>query len=107
MLWVSDTPSVQQIRQGMLVNIYRTGYIRRHGMAQTLGEITVQEGTAAAFAGIEPQLDADDLAYSRVVLQPLLSESSYPLLVAALYGDTAARTLGYEPLGLSERAGLE
>jgi hypothetical protein len=106
MLWVSETPSATQIRAAMLVNIFRTGYLQRHGVAQTLGEIMAQEGAAAAFAGIQPHLDADDLSYSRQVLQPLLGESAYPICVAALYGDAAARTLGYEPLGLSDRAGL-
>jgi hypothetical protein len=75
-------------------------------LAQTLGEIMAQEGAAAAFAGTQPHLDADDLEYSRQVLQPLLHESAYPICMAALYGDEAARTLGYEPLGLSDRAGL-
>ena len=90
----------------MLVNIFRAGYVQRHGVAQTLGEIMAQEGASAAFAGIQPHLDADDLAYSRQILQPLLGESAYPICMAALYGDEAARTLGYEPLGLSDRAGL-
>jgi hypothetical protein len=106
MLWVSETPSLERVRQAMLTNIYRTGYLQQHGMAQTLGEIMAQEGAAAAFAGIQPHLDADDLAYSREVLRPLLGESAYPVCFAALYGDEAARALGYEPLGLSARAGL-
>jgi hypothetical protein len=90
----------------MLVNIYRIAYLQRNGVAQTLGQIMAQEGAAAAFAGLQPHLDADDLAYSREVLQPLMHESAYPILIAALYGDEGARTLGYEPLGLSDRAGL-
>jgi hypothetical protein len=106
MLWVSEVPSAQQLRQSVLVNIYRTGYLQRHGPSQSLGEILAQEGAAAAFAGIAPQFDAEDLEYSRAVLEPLLQERSYPLLIAALYGDAAARSLGYEPLGLSDRAGL-
>ena len=60
----------------------------------------------AAFAGIQPHLDAEDLEYSREILRPLLGESAYPIWIAALYGDEAARILGYEPLGLSDRAGL-
>jgi hypothetical protein len=106
MLWVSETPAATQIHQAVLVSIYRRGYVQEHGEAQTLGAIMAQEGAAAAFAGIQPHLDDDDLAYSREVLQPLLHESAYRICVAALYGDEAARTLGYEPLGLSDRAGL-
>lgn len=106
MLWVSETPSLERIRQSMLVNIYRTVYLRHHGRAETLGELLAQEGAAAAFAEIGPHLDADDLEYSRIILEPLLGESDYPTLFAALYGDEAARTLGYAPLGFSHRAGL-
>lgn len=105
-LWVSDGANVDVLRQSILVNIYRLAHLQRHGTAQTLGELMAQEGAAAAFAGILPHLDADDLAYSQEILHPLLGESAFPVLIAALYGDQAARTLGYEPLGLSDRAGL-
>jgi hypothetical protein len=105
-LWVSETPSADLIRASMLVNIYRTGYVQRHGTAETLAEIMAQEGAAAAFAGIQPHLDAEDIEYSREVLRPLLDESAFPICMAALFGDEAARSLGYEPLGLSDRAGL-
>jgi hypothetical protein len=44
--------------------------------------------------------------YTREVLTPLLDREDMPALVAALFGDAAARELGYEPLGLSPRAGL-
>ncbi len=106
MLWVSEQPSRAQLRATILVNIYRTGYIQHMGVAQTLAEIMAQEGAAASFAGIQPHLDADDLAYSSEILQPLWGESAFPVVMAALYGDEVARTLGYEPLGLSDRAGL-
>lgn len=110
MLWVSEEATAerlyQSLRQSMLVNIYRIAYLQQHDMAQTLGELMAQEGAAAAFAGITPHLDADDVAYSREILQPLLGESAHPILMAALYGDEAARMLGYEPLGLSNRAGF-
>jgi hypothetical protein len=106
MLWASETPVAAQIRQAVLVSIYRRGYVQQHSAAQTLGEIMAQEGAAAAFAGMQPHLDDEDLEYSREVLLPLLHESAYPIWLAALYGDEAARMLGYEPLGLSDRAGL-
>ena len=39
---------------------------------------------------------------------PLLlwDSTSYPICFAAMYGDTAAKTLGYTPLGLSDWAGF-
>ena len=54
----------------------------------------------------EPALDPDDLAYTRETIEPYLAASDRPTVVACLYGDEAARNLGYRPLGFSLRAGL-
>jgi len=40
------------------------------------------------------------------VIQPYLDTTDYPTLFACLYGDEAAKSVGYPPLGLSERAGF-
>ena len=104
--FVSDEPSVAAIRQGVLSSIYRTLYLERHGPPRTLREMLVQEGTAALFAEIPSPLAADDLAYSRAVLQPYLDSDHYPTCMAAIFGDEAARTLGYPPLVLSAYAGI-
>lgn len=52
------------------------------------------------------KLDADELAYTRAVITPHLDTKDQPTLIAWLFGDEAAHTLGYTPLGLSERAGF-
>jgi uncharacterized protein YjaZ len=66
-----------------------------------------QEGFAAAMAGCRaPALDPDDLAYTRDVVAPLLDASDRATAIASLFGDKAARDLGYPPQGLSERAGF-
>ena len=54
----------------------------------------------------EPALDDDDLAYTRETMAPHLERGDRPTAVACLYGDEAARELGYPPLGFSARAGL-
>lgn len=65
-----------------------------------------QEGQAAAFSGAtRPDLDDDDLAYSRAVLFPYLDATDLPTQFACLYGDASARAVGFTPLGLSPRAG--
>lgn len=107
LLWTSETYALPQIREEVLMCIYRAAYIQRHGYARSLGEMLAQEGDAMARAGsTAPALDGDDLAYTREVLASYLQKTDHPTLLAALYGDTAARQLGYEPLGLSPRAGL-
>jgi hypothetical protein len=68
-----------------------------------------QEGRAGVFAGsLRPALDTDDLAYSRVLLDPLQDTPTFDraTVIAALFGDATARRLGHAPLGLSDRAGL-
>ena len=57
-------------------------------------------------ACVEPRLlESDDLEYTQEVITPLLANSDRPTVIAALFGDAAARQLGYSPLGLC--AGLE
>lgn len=66
-----------------------------------------QEGYAMAMAGCsKPLLDDDELEYAREVIAPHLDTKDYPLIMTALFGDVAAASLGYTPLGLSERAGF-
>jgi len=105
-IFVSDEPTVPRVRQNVLSGIYRMLYLDRHGAPKTLRQMMAQEGQIGVFAGIVPQLDPDDLDYSRTVLQPYLASDHYPTCMAAMLGDEAARTLGYQPLGLSAYAGI-
>lgn len=75
-------------------------------LPKILREILVYEGHALAYAGVAQWLDAEELAYTRAVLEPHLDSTHYPTLLVALEGDVAAKALGYEPLGLSSKAGL-
>ncbi|NJK48708.1 hypothetical protein HC931_11465 [Candidatus Gracilibacteria bacterium] len=106
-LWTSEVPSIPKVREVTLTTVYRAAYIRRYGFARTLQEMLNQEGYAMAMAGCrQPNLDADDLVYTREIVAPHLSTQDYPTIVACLFGDRAARSLGYTPQGLSEYAGL-
>jgi hypothetical protein len=66
-----------------------------------------QEGLAARFAGLRPTLPPRDLDQARAVIAPYLDRATYPQQFSALYGDEAAVSVGYAPLGLPLRAGLE
>jgi hypothetical protein len=106
-LWTSETHTPAAVREEVLTCLYRLAYIQQHGPAHTLGEMLAQEGAAMAQAGAtEPTLDPDDREYTREVLAPYLRTTEQPTLLVALFGDVAARELGYPPLGLSPRAGL-
>lgn len=106
-LWSSEPASVRAVREAVLVPIYRSAYIHRHGAARTLRDFMDQEGYAMASAGCDtPTLDAEDLDYTRELLEPFLGESLPRTVMECLYGDEAGRTLGFTPRGLSHRAGL-
>lgn len=106
-LWSSEAPTERSAREAVLTAAYRTAYIQRHGPARTLRDMLAQEGWAMALAGCTgPRLDADDLAYTREVLAPYLGAEDMRTAIECLFGDEAARSLGFTPRGLSAWAGL-
>ena len=106
-IWSSETPSSRTVREEVMAVIFRAAYIAEHGPASSLEDMLRQEGHVTAMAGCrEPILDAADLDYTREVLQPLYPATDQPTLIACLFGDPAAKALGYSPQGLSHRAGL-
>ena len=95
------------MREAALTSIYRAEYLLTRHAPRTLGEMLDQEGYAMSRAGCTaPQLDDDDLAYTRSVIEPLRAASDRATVIACLFGDTAAKALGYPPHGLTDRAGL-
>ena len=107
LLWTSEPASAQSVREAVLTSIFRTEYLQTHAAPVTLGEMLDQEGHAMWRAGCTtPQLDDDDLAYTRSVIDPLRGARDRATVMACLFGDTAAKALGYPPHGLTERAGL-
>jgi len=105
-LWTSESAFVQTVREEVLMSVYRAAYIQQCGLAVTLLEMLAQEGYAMAAACTRHAIASDQLAYTREVIKPHLNARDQPTLIACLFGDAAARSLGYSPLGLSERAGL-
>jgi hypothetical protein len=106
-LWASESYSAAGIREEVLTSIFRASYIQSRGPARTLRELLIQEGSAMRLAGARnPVLDPGRLLSTRQILRPLLDRDDMPTLVAALFGDAAARELGHPPLGLPARAGL-
>ena len=106
-LWVSEAPSLAALRVAVRLAVARAYFQARHGLPKTLLEMLAQEGFVQFTAGVQPTLSPDDLEYSRAVIQPLLGTLQTSVQFAALYGDVAAREVGYTPLGLSGFAGLE
>jgi hypothetical protein len=106
-LWTSEPWSPDCIREEVRASVYRSAFQQQHSQPHTLAAMMIQEGWTARFAGAaQPALEPDDLDYTRVVLEPHRAASDRPTVFACLYGDEAARSVGYPPLGLSARAGL-
>jgi len=106
-LWASESYTASGVREEVLTSIFRAAYIQAKGPAQTLRELLIQEGSAMRRAGArDPVLDPGRLLATRQLLRPLLDRDDVPTIAAALFGDVAARELGYPPLGVATRAGL-
>jgi hypothetical protein len=105
--WTADPPHAHAATLAARMVVHRVAYIRAHGPARTLRDRLAQEGAVLARAGADgPTLDPDDLAYTRAVLEPHLDADDMRTAVECLFGDAAARSLGFTPRGLSPNAGL-
>ena len=103
LLWSSEPTMELIIRQKVLAAVYRYAWIRKHGPARTLEDMVVQEGMAGRFAGLR----MDGLPVElETLIGGHLKTTHYPTIVACLYGDDAAQSCGYDPLGLPPQAGL-
>jgi hypothetical protein len=106
-LWTSEAPSLAAVRAATVTAVFRAAWVRRHGPAHTLRERLAQEGWALSRAGAEtPALEAEDLEYTRTVIEPLLESRDAGTCIECLFGDEASLSLGLTRRGLSSRAGL-
>jgi hypothetical protein len=106
-LWAGVTYTPQTIRQTLLAAAYRVDHVQRSGPAVTLRDKLAQEGSVLAKAGCtEPVLDAEEIEYTREVIAPLLDATEMRTAVECLFGDEAARGMGFTPRGLSAWAGI-
>jgi hypothetical protein len=104
--WTSQRYDPADIRQITRDAIWRGAQWVMCGVPRTLRDMLALDAAAARFAGPSlPALEADDAAYTREVLAPLMDATDQPTQIAALFGDAAANACGYPPLGLSDRAG--
>lgn len=107
LLWSSEPASVERVLNAVKTTVLRAAYVHEHGPARTLREMLRQEGEVLTKAGCAgPSLDNDDLSYTREIISPYLDEADMRTAIECLFGDEAARTLGFTPRGLSHWAGL-
>ena len=104
LLWADDPPSVEAIARESIAEAVRTMWTSLHGATRSLHAVLAREGLAYALAGTAPPQQPNSLVVAEA-LGVLGDTEALGDIVAVLYGDGAAVTLGYTPLGLAERAG--
>ncbi len=107
LLWTDTQVSEAYLRREVRGALYRALHVHYVGAPRTLAQMMRQEGRVLAYAGYRPELDAGELDYSREAIKPYLQSAEFPVCFAALYGDEAARSVGYEALGLTAQAGFQ
>jgi hypothetical protein len=111
-VWTSEIPNLEELRTVVLESAFRAAFVVQHGDPKSLREMIAQEGFVAVFANRSLEFDnlesqLEELEYSRAVIAPYLESAHQPTVIACLYGDDAAKELGYPPLGLSKNAGFQ
>jgi hypothetical protein len=103
-LWTSEPPSVESVENAVKTALRRSAWLLRNGPPKTLRDVLAQE----RFAIDWPPLVGEEREYAAQVIHPLLETpaTDMPIVVAALFGDEGAASLGYPPLGLEKNAGL-
>ncbi|HLJ73727.1 MAG TPA: hypothetical protein VKU62_04035 [Thermoanaerobaculia bacterium] len=103
-LWSSEPADPTRVRQTVAAAIRRAEFVVRHGIPQTLAARMEQEGYALSRAGITlAQIDFEDV---RRKIEPLLQTTDMRTSIECLFGDVAARSLGFTERGLPDNAGL-
>lgn len=105
-VWTGEETTPAMIRAEILVVLYRHCYQVRYGVPQTLREMLTQEGLASNFSGGAATTDEATVLTAHSRIMPLLDARAQPTTFACLYGDDAAVSVGYPPLGVPAWGGL-
>lgn len=105
--WTSESYAPADIRARARASLHRYAHLQRHGPPVSLNQILHMDGAARAFAGARPKLAGDELAYTADAIAPLRDSTDFAIQFACLFGDEAARSVGYTPQGIAPYAGFE
>ena len=110
-LWTSETYTTAKVAASVLACIHRIAYAQRHGYPEEPRRCPCAgDGGDGRHSGTRRNWGPPWMRKRRPIpgrcCGPCPALSDAPTLIAALFGDEAARQLGHSPLGLSPRAGL-
>lgn len=104
--WTREPVEPAVLTREAAAETVRVMWTNEHGPATTVSAILAREGMAYAIAS--SPFGSPDAAEERAVSDgvEILAESTAPADMASiLYGDPAADALGWQPLGIADRAG--
>jgi hypothetical protein len=103
LLWVDAQIEASVLSAEFVAQTLRLIHHRRYGPPSTLADAFRQEGLAGALGGAVGRAHPE----AAEVLRVLADNSTLAIQVAFFYGDEAASTMGFTPLGLTGRIGYE
>jgi hypothetical protein len=106
LLFVSEEYTGEAIAALVAEAVYRGAYGRLVGPARTLEEMLRQERMAARFAGTPSTAADEDVDAARIAMAPHRASDAWPVCFACLYGDEAAESVGFAPLGVPAWGGF-
>jgi hypothetical protein len=105
-LFASESYTIAMVEQEVHASIIRRQWHTLYGPPQTLRDMLAQEQIVSHLTQQSPSQPNNVTQEQEELLMTILDETAYPLLVAALFGDAAAASLGYRSQGFAEHAGL-
>jgi hypothetical protein len=107
--WAGEPVTEQKVREEALAGLYRFLFLMTHGAPDTLHDMMFLGGNALAFAGVSMlAMSESDLAKIDGIIKPHRNCDAFcdfPTVFTCLFGDAAARHVGYDAMGLPPRAG--
>lgn len=108
LLWAGEPVDVHRLRVEAGAQAARAVHRRRSGPPRTVQEAFDQEGWAYAIAGApDPSPTPEARRVVGDALDVVGDATGIDAMVAVLYGDGAARPLGWPPLGVPDGVGYE
>ncbi len=105
-VWTSEpfSPALLTTRSRACMN--RFMYQQCHGMPKTLDDHIRQEGVVQRQTGEAVALSDAALSVARTLFMANRQTDNYAFIFTFLYGDAAAETFGYQPIGACENMGF-
>jgi hypothetical protein len=104
--WAGEPVEAADVERECAAAALRARWLRRHGPARTLDEVLLREGWAYALAGSPfGPLEAGEATLVSDAVELLGASEQRGDIASVLFGDPAALTLGWTPLGLPWHAG--